>query len=48
MLELGKISSEDEFPYTLEDFTSKIVPVYRPDGQGPTRGRQTQSRGRTY
>jgi len=48
MLELGKISSEDEFPYTLEDFTSKIVPVYRPDSQGPTRGHQTQSRGRTY
>lgn len=48
MLELGKISSEDEFPYTLEDFTSKIVPVYRPDNQGQTRGRQTQSRGRTY
>ena len=31
MLELGKISSEDEFPYTLDDFTSKIVPVYRQD-----------------
>lgn len=46
LLELGKISSEDEFPYTLEDFTSKIVPVYRPDGQRPTRGRQGQSRGR--
>jgi small subunit ribosomal protein S2 len=29
MFELGKISSEDEFPYTLEEFTSKIVPVYR-------------------
>ncbi len=29
MLELGKISSEGEFPYTLEEFTSKIVPVYR-------------------
>ena len=29
MLELGKISSEDEFPYTLEEFTSKIVPIYR-------------------
>ena len=28
MLELGKISSEDEFPYTLEEFTSKIVPMY--------------------
>jgi small subunit ribosomal protein S2 len=31
MLELGKISSEDEFPYTLEEFTSKITPVYRQD-----------------
>ncbi|MFW9772766.1 MAG: 30S ribosomal protein S2 [Candidatus Thorarchaeota archaeon] len=29
MLELGKISSEEEFPYSLEEFTSKIVPVYR-------------------
>ena len=29
MLELGKISSEEEFPYALEEFTSKIVPVYR-------------------
>jgi small subunit ribosomal protein S2 len=29
LFELGKISSEDEFPYTLEDFTSKINPVYR-------------------
>ncbi len=29
MLELGKISSEDEFPYLLEEFTSKIVPIYR-------------------
>jgi len=33
MLELGKISSEDEFPYTLEDFTSKIVPMYRQQQQ---------------
>ncbi|MFX1477963.1 MAG: 30S ribosomal protein S2 [Promethearchaeota archaeon] len=31
MLELGKIASEEEFPYTLEEFTSKIVPVYRQD-----------------
>ncbi|MFX1325903.1 MAG: 30S ribosomal protein S2 [Promethearchaeota archaeon] len=31
MLELGKIASEEEFPYTLEQFTSKIVPVYRQD-----------------
>ncbi|MFX1490019.1 MAG: 30S ribosomal protein S2, partial [Promethearchaeota archaeon] len=29
MLELGKIASEEEFAYTLEEFTSKIVPVYR-------------------
>jgi len=29
LLELGKISSEDDFPYTLDEFTSKIVPVYR-------------------
>lgn len=29
MLELGKINSEDEFPYTLEEFTSKIVPMYK-------------------
>ena len=46
MLELGKISSEDEFPYTLEEFTSKIVPVYRQEQQqshGRTQGR-TQGR----
>ncbi|MHA2260126.1 MAG: 30S ribosomal protein S2 [Promethearchaeota archaeon] len=29
MLELGKIASEEEFPYSLEEFTSKIVPMYR-------------------
>jgi len=29
LLELGKIASEEEFPYDLEEFTSKIVPVYR-------------------
>jgi small subunit ribosomal protein S2 len=28
-LELGKISSEDDFPFTLDDFTSNIVPMYR-------------------
>lgn len=33
MLELGKISSEEEFRYSLEDFTSKIVPVYRQEQQ---------------
>jgi len=37
MLELGKISSEDEFRYTLDDFTSKIVPVYRQEQQSQTR-----------
>lgn len=29
LLELGKISSEDEFDIPLNDFTSKITPVYR-------------------
>jgi len=29
LLELGKISSENDFPYTLEEFTSKIIPAYR-------------------
>ena len=33
MLEIGTISSEAEFPYTLEEFTSKITPVYRPPEQ---------------
>ncbi len=37
MLELGKISSEDEFRYSLEDFTSKIVPVYRQEQQSQAR-----------
>ena len=37
LLELGKISSEDDFPYTLEEFTSKIVPVYRQEGAPPPR-----------
>ncbi len=39
MFELGKIGSESEFPYSLEDFTSKIVPTYR-DNQAPQRGSQ--------
>ena len=43
MLELGKISSEDEFPYTLEEFTSKITPVYRQD-QTPQQRQQSQQR----
>jgi small subunit ribosomal protein S2 len=29
MLELGKINSEDEFTPTLDEFTSKIVPMYK-------------------
>ncbi|MHA1291319.1 MAG: 30S ribosomal protein S2 [Promethearchaeota archaeon] len=33
MLELGRIASEDEFPYTVEEFTSKITPVYRQESQ---------------
>jgi len=37
LLELGKISSEDDFPYTLEEFTSKIVPVYRQENAPPQR-----------
>jgi len=41
MLELGKISSESEFPYTLEDFTSNIVPTYRGDNQTQQRSSQT-------
>ena len=40
MLELGKISSEDDFPYTLEEFTSKIVPVYRQEGRSNQRPNQ--------
>ena len=45
MLELGKISSEEEFPYTLEEFTSKIVPVYRQEQQSQARS-QTRSQTR--
>ncbi len=38
LLELGKISSEDDFPYTLEEFTSKIIPVYRQEtSRSPSR-----------
>ncbi|MBD3195504.1 MAG: 30S ribosomal protein S2 [Candidatus Lokiarchaeota archaeon] len=29
LLELGKIASEDDFPYSLDDFTSNIVPMYK-------------------
>ncbi|MBD3215695.1 MAG: 30S ribosomal protein S2 [Candidatus Lokiarchaeota archaeon] len=28
-MELGKIASEDDFPYTLQDFTSNIIPYYK-------------------
>jgi len=47
LLELGKISSEDDFPYTLEEFTSKIVPVYRQENASSSRqssSRQSSSR----
>lgn len=40
MLELGKISSEDEFPYTLEEFTSKIIPVYRQEQSSQQRNQR--------
>lgn len=46
MLELGKISSEDEFPYTLEEFTSKITPVYRQEQTPPQQRQQRQQRQR--
>jgi len=46
MLELGKISSEDEFPHTLEEFTSKIVPVYRQEQQRQQQQRQPQRQSR--
>ena len=42
LLELGKISSEDDFPYTLEEFTSKIVPVYRQENAPPRQPRQSR------
>jgi small subunit ribosomal protein S2 len=32
-LGLGKIASEDDFPYTLEDFTSNIIPLYKQQQQ---------------
>ena len=45
MIELGKIASEEEFPYLLEEFTSKIVPVYRQDQRRPDqRGRDQRGR----
>jgi len=42
LLELGKISSVDDFPYTLEEFTSKIIPVYRQEN-APSRQSSRQS-----
>ena len=42
MLELGKISSEDEFPYTLEEFTSKIIPIYRQEQTSQQRQQRQQ------
>ncbi len=44
MLELGKIASEEEFPYTLEEFTSKIVPVYRQEQQRQQRPQRQHRR----
>lgn len=44
MIELGKIASEEEFPYLLEEFTSKIVPVYRQDQRGQNQRRPDQRR----
>lgn len=44
MIELGKIASEEEFPYLLEEFTSKIVPVYRQDQRRPDQRRSDQRR----
>ncbi|MBY8985091.1 MAG: 30S ribosomal protein S2 [Candidatus Lokiarchaeota archaeon] len=37
MVELGKIASIEEFPYSLEEFTSKIVPVYRQEQKQQSR-----------
>ena len=42
LLELGKISSENEFSYTLEEFTSKIIPVYRQDQRNQPRNQRNQ------
>ena len=44
MIEVGKIASEEEFPYLLEEFTSKIVPVYRQDQRGQNQRRPDQRR----
>ena len=43
LLELGKISSQDDFPYTLDEFTSKIVPVYRQENAPSRSSRSSQS-----
>ncbi|MHA2280645.1 MAG: 30S ribosomal protein S2 [Promethearchaeota archaeon] len=39
MLELGKIDSLEEFAYSVEEFTSKIVPVYRQEQRRPEQRR---------
>jgi small subunit ribosomal protein S2 len=44
MIELGKIGSEEEFPHTVEEFTSKIVPVYRQDQRRPDQRGRDQRR----
>jgi small subunit ribosomal protein S2 len=44
LLELGKIDSEEEFSYSVEEFTSKIVPVYRPDQRRSDQRRPPQRR----
>ena len=44
MLELGKIDSLEEFAYSVEEFTSKIVPVYRQDQRGSNQRRPDQRR----
>jgi len=44
MIELGKIASEEEFPHSVEEFTSKIVPVYRQDQRRPDQRGRDQRR----
>ena len=44
LLELGKISSVDDFPYTLEEFTSKIIPVYRQENASSRQSSRQPSR----
>jgi small subunit ribosomal protein S2 len=44
LLELGKIASLEEFSYHVDEFTSKIVPVYRQDQRRPDQRRPDQRR----